>query len=81
MNFIDFTNDPFSKKWLGICQTVYDFYYHEYTKACDKNDYDGMKKAGAGLLIAQQALDKAWKDYNEEIGDGIDWEKIYEEEK
>lgn len=77
--FIDIDHEPFSRKWLDICYTVNEFYEREYEQACKQKDRERMIKAGTILLITQEALAKAWKDYNEEIGDGVDWEAVYKE--
>lgn len=80
MKFINIQG-PFSEKWLDLCEQTYAALYQAYKKAIEKGDKIAEASLAAALIKQQREVDRAWEAYNEEIGDGIDWEKIYEEDK
>lgn len=70
----------FIEKHIDLCEKVYAQLYHDYKKAINEKDQKAEAKLAAALIKIGNKIDKAWKDYNEEIGDGIDQEKVYEDE-
>ena len=80
MKFIDMQG-PFIAKWIDLCETAYAQLYHDYKNAIDNKDQKAEAELAAALIKIKREIDEAWKIYNEEIGDGIDWEKIYKEDK
>lgn len=80
MKFINI-NGPFVEKHLYFLEDIYSILWHNYKKAIDNKDQNAEAQLAAALIKIQREIDKAWEVYNEEIGDGIDWEKIYEEDK
>jgi len=81
MKFIDINGSSFAEKHLCLLEDVQSILWHNYKKAIDNKDQKAEANLTAALTEIQIEIDKAWKIYNEEIGDGIDWEKIYEEDK
>lgn len=81
MKFIDINGSSFAEKHLCLLEDVQSILWHNYKKAIDNKDQKAEANLAAALTEIQIEIDKAWKIYNEEIGDGIDWEKIYEEDK
>lgn len=81
MKFIDINGSSFAEKHLCLLEDVQSILWHNYKKAIDNKNQKMEAKLAAALIEIQIEIDKAWKIYNEEIGDGIDWEKIYEEDK
>jgi hypothetical protein len=80
MKIIDIQG-PFSEKWLDLCEKVYAALYQAYKEAIDKKDKVAEASLAAALIKQQREVDRAWEIYNEEIGDGIDWKKIYEKDE
>lgn len=81
MNFIDINDSSFAEKHLYFLEDIQSILWYNYKKAIDNKDQKAEANLAAALTQIQIEIDKAWKIYNEEIGDGIDWEKIYEEDK
>ena len=81
MRFIDINSSSFTEKHLYLLEDVQSILWHNYKKAIDNKNQKAEANLAAALTKIQIEIDKAWKIYNEEIGDGIDWEKIYEEDK
>lgn len=81
MKFIDINGSSFAEKHLYLLEDVQSILWHNYKKAIDNKDQKAEANLAAALTSIQIEINKAWKVYNEEIGDGIDWEKIYEEDK
>lgn len=81
MRFIDINGSSFAEKHLYLLEDVQSILWHNYKKAIDNKDQKAEAELAAALIQIQREIDKAWEIYNEEIGDGIDWEKIYEEDK
>lgn len=79
MKIIDMQG-PFSEKWLDLCEQVYAALYQAYKEAIDKKDKIAEASLAAALIQQQREIDRAWEIYNEEIGDGIDWEEVYKDE-
>lgn len=79
MKIIDMQG-PFSEKWLDLCEQVYAALYQAYKEAIDKKDKVAEASLAAALIRQQREIDRAWEIYNEEIGDGIDWEEVYKDE-
>lgn len=80
MKFINI-NGSFAEKHLYFLEEIQSILWYNYKKAIDNKDQKAEANLAAALIKIQREIDKAWKIYNEEIGDGIDWEKIYEEDK
>ena len=79
MKFIDMQG-PFIEKWIDLCEKVYTQLYHDYKKAIDNKDQKAEAELAAALIKIGNEIDKAWEQFNEEVGDGIDWEEVYEDE-
>lgn len=80
MKFVNIQG-PFSEKWLALCEEVYNILYYNHKKAIEEGNKEAEAKIAAALIRQKRIVEEAWKQYNEEIGDGIDWEKVYEEDK
>lgn len=80
MRFVNI-NGPFIEKHLNLLEDLKSILEYNYKKAIDNKDQKMEATIAAALIKIQREIDEAWKIYNEEIGDGIDWEKIYEEDK
>ena len=74
-------NDSSAEKRIYFLEDLQSILWYNYKKAIDNKDQKAEADLAAALTKIQIEIDKAWKIYNEEIGDGIDWEKIYEENK
>ena len=72
---------PFSERWLYLCEEIYAQLYYNYKKAIDEGNKEAEAKLAAALIRQKREVDTAWERYNEEIGDGIDWEEIYKEKE
>lgn len=81
MKFIDLDGSSFAEKHLYLLEDVQSILQYNYKKAIDNKDQKAEASLAAALIKIQREIDKAWEIYNEEIGDGIDWKKIYEEDK
>lgn len=81
MRFIDINGSSFTEKHLCLLEDVQSILWYNYKKAIDNKDQKAEANLAAALIQIQREIDKTWKAYNEEIGDGIEWEKIYEEDK
>ena len=81
MKFIDINGSSFAEKHLYLLEDVQSTLWYNYKKAIDNKDQKAEANLAAALIQIQRKIDKAWETYNEEIRDGIDWEKIYEEDK
>lgn len=79
MKFINIQG-PFSEKWLDLCEQAYAALYQAYKKAIDEGDKIAEASLAAALIQQQREIDRAWKQFNEEVGDGIDWEEVYKDE-
>lgn len=79
MNFRDL-DSSFVEKHLYFLEDVQSILWYNYKKAIDNKDQKAEANLAAALTKIQIEIDKAWEIYNEEIGDGIDWEKIYEKD-
>lgn len=79
MNFRDL-DSSFVEKHLYFLEDVQSILWYNYKKAIDNKDQKMEANLAAALTEIQIEIDKAWEIYNEEIGDGIDWEKIYEKD-
>ena len=80
MRFINI-NGSFAEKHLYLLEDLKSILEYNYKKAIDNKDQKAEANLAAALIKIQRELDEAWEIYNEEIGDGIDWEKVYEEDK
>ena len=80
MKFVNI-NGSFTEKHLCLLEDVQSILWYNYKKAIDNKDQKAEADLATALTEIQIEIDKAWKIYNEEIGDGVDWEKIYEEDK
>lgn len=80
MKIIDI-NGSFAEKHLYFLEDIKSILEYNYKKAIDNKNQKMEANLAAALIKIQREIDKAWEIYNEEIGDGIDWEKIYEEDK
>lgn len=81
MKFIDINGSSFAEKHLYFLEDVQSILWYNYKKAIDNKDQKTEANLAAALIKIQREINKAWKAYNEEIGDGIDWERVYEEDK
>ena len=80
MKIIDMQG-PFIEKWLDLCEKVYNQLWNDYKKAINEKNKEAEAEAAAALITIGNEIDRAWKQYNEEVGDGIDWDEVYKEDK
>lgn len=80
MKFIDIQGSSFAEKHLYLLEDVQSILEYNYKKAIDNKDQKAEAELAAALIKIKREVDEAWKVYNEEIGDGIDWEEIYKDE-
>lgn len=79
MKIIDI-NGSFAEKHLYFLEDLQSILWYNYKKAIDNKDQKAEASLAAALTKIQIEIDKAWETYNEEIGDGIDWEEVYKDE-
>lgn len=81
MRFIDINGSSFAEKHLYLLEDVQSILEYNYKKAINNKDQKAEAELAAALIKIKREVDEARKVYNEEIEDGINWEKIYEEDK